>query len=244
MSHRSQEHPAIEISGLSKGFGRTAVLRGLDLQVEWGEVLTVLGPNGSGKTTLIRVLATLARPDEGDVHVAGADLSRMGKYVRSITGVVTHEPLLYGDLTGHENLKFVGRMFGLDNVDDRIASVADRLGITSRLHQRTGTLSHGLQKRFSIARALLHDPPVLLMDEPDSGLDQEAQARLDEVVQEKKRSSGAVVMTTHNLDRGLAVGDRLAVLSRGRVAYHEPIDTDARADLARSAYQKQVGVAR
>ena len=119
MSHRSQEHPAIEISGLSKGFGRTAVLRGLDLQVEWGEVLTVLGPNGSGKTTLIRVLATLARPDEGDVHVAGADLSRMGKYVRSITGVVTHEPLLYGDMTGHENLKFVGRMFGLDNVDDR-----------------------------------------------------------------------------------------------------------------------------
>ncbi len=242
MSDDSQKQPAIEIAGLTKGFGRTAVLRGLSLRVDWGEVLTVLGPNGSGKTTLIKILATLARPDEGAVRVAGADLSRTGKYARSITGVVTHEPLMYGEMTGYENLKFVARMFALDDVDDRIASVANRLGITSRLDQRASTLSHGLQKRFSIARALLHDPPVLLMDEPDSGLDQEALSMLDDVVEAKKKSSGAVIMTTHNLERGLVVGDSLAILSSGRIVYHEPIDTDA--DLAREEYQRYVDAAR
>ena len=215
--------PAIEVKGLSKAFGRTPVLRDLDLGVRWGEVLTVLGPNGSGKTTLVKVLATLTRPDAGEVRVAGADVARAGQGVRRILGVVTHDTLLYDNLTAHENLRFYGRMFGLDAVEERITAVAERMCVSSRLHQRVSSLSHGMKKRISIARALLHDPMILLMDEPESGLDQEALALLEEVVGDAAARSRTVLMTTHNLERGLALGHRIAILSGGRIAYQESL---------------------
>ncbi len=221
MNNCSNLVPAIEIIGLRKVFGRKAVLNGLFLKVGWGEILTVMGSNGSGKTTLINILSTLMRPDEGRINVAGLDLSRMGRSIRRIIGVVTHEPLMYGDLTGYENLKFAGRLFGLDNVDDRVASVTKRLEITAYLDYRANTLSHGLQKRFSIARALLHEPQVLIMDEPENGLDQNARDILDSVIEEKKNSFGAVLTTTHNLQRGLAMGGRLMVLKHGGIVYHD-----------------------
>ena len=176
---------AIEIKGLRKAYGRTPVLRDLDLDVLWGDVLVIVGPNGSGKTTLIKVLATLTKPDGGAVSIAGADTARMGQRVRRMIGVVAHDPLLYDDLTGYENLIFTGRMFGIDRIDDRIASVSERLGVTTQLHLKTGTLSHGLRKRLGIARALLHDPRILLMDEPESGLDQEALALLDTIIADR-----------------------------------------------------------
>ena len=232
---------AIQIKGLSKAFGRTQVLRNLDLEVPWGEVLTIVGPNGSGKTTLIKVLATLTRPDEGEVRLAGADITRLGQRTRRITGVVTHDPLLYDELTGYENLKFVCRMFGLDRIDERIASVAEKLGVTARLNQKSGTLSHGLRKRFSIARALLHDPSILLMDEPDSGLDQEALAMLDAVITDRTRPTRTVVMTTHNLERGLALGQRLAILSGGAIAFEETVSSSSGAAALREAYFHHTG---
>ena len=215
---------AIEIRGLSKAFGRTAVLRELDLDIPWGEVLAILGPNGSGKTTLIKILATLTRPDSGTVRVAGVDIARSGKSVRRVIGVVTHDSLLYEGLTAYENLKFFARMFSLDNVEDRIAKSVERMGMTSRLHDRVNTLSHGMKKRISIARALLHDPAILLMDEPESGLDQEALAMLDDVVTDTSIPYRSVVITTHNLERGLKLGDRTAILSQGRIAYQESLD--------------------
>ena len=143
----------------------------MDLSVDWGETAAALGPNGSGKTTLLRLLSGLARPDAGAIRVAGLDPSRSGEEVRRAVGVVTHEPLLYDDLSGYENLRFVGRMFRLDRIEERIEEVAARLDVASRLHQRVALLSHGLRKRFTIARALLHEPRVLLLDEPESGLD-------------------------------------------------------------------------
>ena len=236
-----QRGPAIEIKGLSKAFGRTQVLRNLDLEVPWGQVLTILGPNGSGKTTLIKVLATLTRPDEGEVRFAGADVSRLGQRTRRITGVVTHDPLLYDELTGYENLKFVCRMFGLDRTDDRIASVAEELGVTARLGQKAGTLSHGLRKRFSIARALLHEPSILLMDEPDSGLDQEALAMLDAVITDRTHPTRTVVMTTHNLERGLALGQRLVILAGGAIAFEETMGPSLGAAALREAYLHYTG---
>ena len=232
---------AIEIRGLSKAFGRTPVLRGLDLEVPWGQVLTVLGPNGSGKTTLVKVLATLARPDEGEVRVAGLDLKGQAERARRATGVVTHDALLYDELTGYENLRFFGRMFGLDRLDDRIADVAGRLGVVDRLQQRAGTLSHGFRKRLSIARALLHDPRVLLMDEPESGLDQEALQMLDRVVGDRANPDRTVLITTHNLERGLAFGDSLVILARGEVAYQESSVSSAGVDALRDAYFRHTG---
>ena len=213
--------PAIDVCGLRKSYGRTAVLRGLDLQVGWGETLAILGPNGSGKTTLIKALATLTRPDSGSVRVAGFDVPRHGKQARAAIGVVTHDPMLYEQLTGLENLKLFGRMFDLDDVEERATSAADRLGMASRLSQRVGTMSHGMRKRLSIARALLHDPPILLMDEPESSLDQEALVILERIVADRATSGRTVVMTTHNLERGAALAQRAAILSRGRIAYHD-----------------------
>ena len=232
---------AIEVKGLCKAFGRTPVLRDLDLEVPWGEVLTILGPNGSGKTTLIKILATLTRSDSGTVRVGGLDVTRRGQRVRRLIGVVTHDTLLYDDLTGYENLKFFARMFGLDRIDERVFDVVERMGVSSRLHQRVGTLSHGLKKRFTIARALLHDPAILLMDEPESGLDQEALALMEDIITDKTIPHRTVIMTTHNLERGLALGQRMAILSKGRIAYQESLEAVGAATL-REAYFRHAGV--
>ncbi len=240
MNDGAHQNPAIQVKGLSKAFGRASVLRNLDLEVPWRQVLAVVGPNGSGKTTLIGILATLIRPDVGTVSIAGLSLSQQGRQIRRVIGVVTHDPLLYDELTGYENLSFHGRMFGLDRLDQRIVSVADRLGVTARLGQRVATLSHGLRKRFSIARALLHDPPVLLMDEPEAGLDQEAVSMLEGVVRDPTRPYRTVLMTTHNLEMGLSLGDRLAILSEGGIAYHEPGPADTAASV-RASYLRDTG---
>jgi heme exporter protein A len=215
---------AIEARGLSKAYGRAQVLRGLDLDVPWGQVLTILGPNGSGKTTLIKALAMLTRPDSGEIRIGGLTPKRSGQRIRRVIGVVAHDTLLYDDLTGYENLKFFARMFRLDRIEERIELVAERMGMTARLDQRVGTLSHGMKKRFSIARALLHEPLILIMDEPESGLDQEALALLEDVILDHSIPYRTVLMTTHNLERGLALGDRMAILSRGRIAYQESRD--------------------
>lgn len=241
MKDSEKQSLAIQVKGLRKAYGRTQVLRGLDLEVPWGQVLTILGPNGSGKTTLIKTLATLIRPDEGTLTVAGADIRRRGNRARSLMGLVTHDTLLYDELTGYENLKFFARMFRVDSAEQRIESVAARMGMTDRLPQRVGTLSHGMKKRFSIARALLHDPLVLIMDEPESGLDQDALGLLEDVVSDKSDPYRTVLMTTHNLDRGIALSDRMAILSRGVISYEGKADS-ASADEIKGKYFEAAGL--
>ena len=225
---------AIDVRGLSKSYGRTQVLRDLDLQIPWGQTLTVLGPNGSGKTTLIKTLATLAKPDAGDVRIGGLSTRRSGVSVRRAIGVVTHEPLLYDGLTGAENLRFFARMFALDRIEERIGSVAAQMGVTDRLDARVGTLSHGMRRRFSIARALLHSPSILIMDEPESGLDQQALSLLETLIADGSHPARTILMTTHNLERGIALADRVAILSRGRIAHDGAPDSDA----TRAAYHR------
>ncbi|MDP6063256.1 MAG: ABC transporter ATP-binding protein [SAR202 cluster bacterium] len=237
----SQRLPAIEARGLYKSYGRAGVLKGLRLDVPWGEVVVVLGSNGSGKTTLMRILATLTRPDGGTVQVAGLDPYKLGRQVRSQIGVVTHDPLLYDDLTGYENLRFMTRMFGLDRAGERIEAAAGRLGLSARLHQRVGTLSHGLKKRFTIARALLHDPKILLMDEPESGLDQESQTTLDTLIRDPAASFRSVLITTHSPERAAAMGDRVAILARGLIAHTAPIGRNTDPDTIRRLYVEYAG---
>ena len=234
------ENLAIDVRGLNKSYGRTQALRDLDLQVPWGQTLTVLGPNGSGKTTLIKTLATLAKPDSGDIRIAGISTRRNGIRARRAIGVVTHEPLLYDGLTGAENLRFFARMFALDRIDERIEAVANRMGVSGRLDARVGALSHGMRRRFSIARALLHSPRVLIMDEPESGLDQQALGLLDTLVKDGDHPDRAILMTTHNFERGIALADRVAILSRGRIAYDGAPDADA----TRAAYRRHTAAPR
>lgn len=239
----SEVQAAVQIRGLTKSFGRTPVLRGIDLDVPKGTVLSLLGPNGSGKTTMIRVLATLTKPDAGEVRIGGAGLGRQSARLRRLIGIVGHDPLLYDDLTARENLTFVCRMFGLDSVDERVDALSDLMGMAPVLDRKVGAMSHGMKKRFSIARALLHDPQVLLLDEPETGLDQEALSLLDSVILSRSDSARTVIMTTHNLERAVALGDRMAILANGRIAYDEPVD-DSDSDASRRAYLKHVGAHR
>ena len=213
---------AIVVSGLRKGYGDRPVLADLDLTIPWGELLVLFGANGAGKTTLLRVLSTQARPEEGAVMVAGFDTRRQGRRVRRRVGVVGHQGFLYDDLTARENLAFYGRLFGLSQLDRKVDRVLERVGMAERADQRVRTLSHGMTKRVAIARAVLHDPNVLLLDEPEGGLDPESVEMLREVLAEFTRDGKTVVMTTHNVERGRAWAHRTAYLRGGKVVVEEP----------------------
>ena len=178
-----------------------------------------MGANGSGKTTLLKILSTLSKPDSGQAIIAGFGLEKNGASIRRCVGVVTHDPLLYDDLTARENLRFFCRVFDLSIPDRRVERVSDMVGMSSKLNQRIGSMSHGMKKRFSIARALLHDPPLLLMDEPESGLDREAIGFLDAIIAERSSPQRAVIMTTHDLDRAARLGDSVVALKDGRLSY-------------------------
>ena len=208
---------AIQVEGLHKSYGDRPVLRGLDLAVGWGEFLVLFGANGVGKTTLLRVLSTQARPEAGTVRVAGYDCRRQAGAVRRQVGVVGHKGLLYEDLTCRENLTFYGRLFGLPDLRQRTDAALSRVGLTARADQRVRTLSHGMQKRLSIARAILHRPAILLLDEPESGLDAESVTMLHDLLREWVDAGRTVVMTTHNLDLGTAWAHRIALLADGKM---------------------------
>ena len=160
---------AIEVSALQKGYGDLPVLWDLDFSLGWGEFLVLFGANGSGKTTLLRVLGGQARPDEGTVRIAGYDLRRRPAAARRQVGVVAHSGFLYDDLSCRENLTFYGRLYGVENLKERVAEVLERVGLTHRADRRVRNLSHGMQKRVAIARAILHQPSLLLLDEPSRG---------------------------------------------------------------------------
>jgi len=220
----------IQVRGLVKNFGNTVALGGVDLDVADGEFLAVVGPNGAGKTTLIRVLATLSRPTAGEVRIAGLDPARDAVAIRRRIGMASHQPLLYGDLSAIENLIFYGRMYDVPDLSHRIEELLDLVGLAERENDAVRTFSRGMQQRLAIARAILHDPPLLLLDEPFADLDQQATDMLGRVL-EGVGASGArtVVMTTHDLERGLAMGDRLAILARGRIVYQarrDELDVD------------------
>ena len=210
---------AVQIEGLRKSFGSHLALRGVDITARRGEFLTIFGPNGAGKTTLLRVLATITRPSAGKVRVSGLEAGKDSTEIRRRVGYVPHQTLLYDDLTAYENLKFYGRMYDVPDLESRIQALADRMGLTSQLHRLVRTLSRGIQQRFSIVRALLHDPSLLLLDEPETGLDQQASAMMVEMLDAGTRT---VIMTSHRLEGGLELADRVVILASGRVTYDEP----------------------
>jgi heme exporter protein A len=215
------DHVVIEVRKLVKTFGVNPVLRGLDLDAARGQFVTLLGPNGSGKTTLLRILGALARPTGGTVRIGGWDLPKEADHVRAQLGVVSHLPLLYDTLTAEENLIFFARLYDIPPSErrDRIEGALRRVGLWRRARELVRTYSRGMQQRLAIARAILHDPAVLLLDEPYTGLDQDAAALLDELLREVAVSGRTVVMTTHDLRRGHALSDRIVILSRGKIVF-------------------------
>jgi len=211
--------PMISIRGLVKMFDRKLVLRGLDLDIPPGQTLVLFGPNGAGKTTLIRILATLSKATAGQIYIHGIDLLRAGHVLRRYIGLVSHTPLLYDTLTGEENLRFYARMYDLHDAEARIADVLEQVGLMPRRRDPVRTYSRGMVQRLAIARAILHDPPILLLDEPDTGLDQQAAEMLHVLIRKLGGEHRTILMTTHNLERGLEWADRVVLLINGRIAY-------------------------
>jgi heme exporter protein A len=212
----------IEVRRLVKTFGLKPVLRGVDFRAQAGEFVALLGPNGAGKTTMLRILATLSRPTMGEVRLAGYALPAQAAEVRRLLGVVSHQPLLYGDLTAEENLRFYARMYGLRDGAGRAAEVLDSVGLAPRRRDLVRQFSRGMQQRLAIGRALLHDPQVMLFDEPYTGLDQDASSMLDEVLRRVAVAGRTVVMTSHDLPRAADLATRIDVLSRGVIAASVP----------------------
>lgn len=208
----------IKVHKLIKRFGSKTVLRGLDFEVQQGEFVALLGPNGAGKTTFLRIMATLSRPSLGAVKVAGYPLPDQAAAVRTRLGVVSHLPLLYGDLTAQENLLFYGRMYGVNELSARIAEVLEMIGLSARRHDLVRTFSRGMQQRLAIGRAILHDPEVMLFDEPHTGLDQDACDMLDRLLRDVAGRGRTVVMTSHDLARVEDLATRFDVLSRGVIS--------------------------
>ena len=208
----------ITVKKLVKRFGLKTVLRGVDFEVQPGEFVALLGPNGAGKTTFLRILSSLSRPSLGEVKVAGYRLPNEAAAVRARLGVVSHLPFLYGDLTAEENLRFYARMYNLDNLETRITEVLEMVGLENRRRDLVRTFSRGMQQRLAIGRAVLHDPDVMLFDEPYTGLDQDASSMLDEVLKTVAAEGRTVVMTSHDLARAEDLATRFDILSRGVIA--------------------------
>ena len=208
----------ILVKKLVKRFGLKTILRGVDFQVQPGEFVALLGPNGSGKTTFLRILASLSRPSLGEVNIAGFKLPDQATQVRARLGVVSHLPLLYSDLSAEENLRFYARLYGIPNYEFRINQVLEMIGLETRLRDLVRTFSRGMQQRLAIGRAILHDPDVILFDEPYTGLDQDASSLLDDILKNVAGQGRTVVMTSHDLSRVEALATRFDILSRGVIA--------------------------
>ena len=208
--------PAVVVDGLRKTFGRREVLRGLSFSVPRGGFLSIFGPNGAGKTTTLRVLATLLTASDGTVRVAGHDVREDPTPVRRAIGLISHNAMLYPDLTAQENLRFYADMYGVAGREDRITELLERLELSHRRHDVTRTYSKGMRQRLAIARAILHRPSVLLLDEPHSGLDPRAVDILDGLLGEI-RDEHTFVMVTHNIAKGLEWATKAIIIDGGRI---------------------------
>ena len=217
------EGPALlEGRGLRRSFGGLRVLRGVDLTVRAGEAVVVAGPNGAGKTTLLRLLAGLTRPEAGEVHVLGRPLRGEGVEARRAIGFVSHQSLLYDDLTLAQNLTFTARLYTLPNPAGAARAALESAGLSSRSDDSPRRLSRGLTQRASIARALLHQPRVLLLDEPFTALDSAAAERLRVELAGRMAAGLGMVVVTHRLSEVWGLATRVAVLADGRWACDEP----------------------
>jgi heme exporter protein A len=235
----SSDPPAIRVDDLSKSYGQFLAVDSVSLTVEPGETVGLFGPNGAGKSTLLRTIAGLIRPTSGDVFFDGDPFRADDSSAYRRIGVVTHDSMLYDEMTARENLDFHARLHGLADPNRRCERVLEMVGLTHRGSHFPDEFSHGLRNRLSLARALLHDPDVLLLDEPYSGLDQRAVADLEAVFDEL--DDRTVVLTTHDLDRGLDRCSRALVLDRGTLEADMPTAPLSNTEFEAS-YRRAIGL--
>lgn len=227
--------PAIHVRSLTKSFGGRAVIRNLDLVLPQGGSLAIVGHNGSGKTTLIRLLSGLARADAGLIHIFGVRQGLNAIAVHRAIGIVSHNTFLYQDLTPVENLQFYGRLYGVDRLHQRVETLVERFGLAGYRSTLVRMLSRGTQQRLSLARALLPDPRIVLLDEPDSGLDPQGVDMLPQLLELAELEGRTTLLTTHNLKLGLVLAQRIAILAQGRLVWEHGTPGLSEADV-RAAY--------
>lgn len=223
--------PVLQVRSLIKGYGGPPVLRGVDLELKAGEGIVLLGPNGAGKSTLLRLLAGLHKPQQGSVHLGGEVFRPSDPNHRRRIGFVSHESLLYGGLSARENLRFTGSLFALEGRDARMEQVLREVGLDWVGERAVRAYSRGMVQRLTLARALLHGPKVLLLDEPMTGLDPAGIHSLEDLLVRFREAGGGILMTTHDLGHVAPVATRVVFLKKGRVVEGGALDASRQADL-------------
>lgn len=202
----------------------------MNLKVKQGESITIFGPNGAGKTTLIKILSTITRASSGEISIGGFSLAKESDKIRRQIGLIAHQTFLYEGLTAEENLRFYGKLYDVENLTSKIEKIISEVGLEFRRDDRVSTFSRGMTQRLAIARAMLHDPSLLFLDEPYTGLDQHAAEMLSGWLNRLRSSQRTILMVTHDLERGLDMADRVAILSRGEIVFdgdHSTIDSQS-----------------
>jgi heme ABC exporter ATP-binding subunit CcmA len=208
----------LAIRQISKSFGQHHVLNALDLELKPGELLCLLGRNGAGKTTLLRILAGLLKPEAGSVWLNNQQIDYAESHARSNIGLVMHQPFLYEHLTGIENLRFYARLYQLADDETALEAALAQVGMRRFARKPVRAYSRGMKQRLTIARALLHSPRILLLDEPYTGLDLQGSQTFNQLMLEQKQQGCIILMTTHDLSHALPISSRFAFLARGRVS--------------------------
>jgi len=229
----SGQSPVINLAGVCKSFGGRAVLEEISFRLTGGGGLCICGPNAAGKTTLLRIIAAVLKPSEGSVEVCGFNVRRQSHKIKPLIGAIFHKSMVYPQLTVIENLRFFAALYGVKNSKSRIEKLLEETVLTPYRYDIAGILSRGMMQRLAIARALVHEPVVLLADEPFTGLDSEAGEHLVRALRNFKNSGGTVVMTTHNVGFGLKCCERMAVLDGRKLIFNAEVGEINAADFAR-----------
>lgn len=227
---------ALESEDIQKTFGHFTALNGVSLRVAQGEFVTLFGRNGAGKTTYLKIAATLIRATKGKLRIQGIDISQEPELARRHIGFLSHNTSLYRDLSPIENLQFFSRLYGVSDSESRVEELLDRVGLRKRSREPIRGFSRGLHQRLGIARIMLHDPSLILLDEPYTGLDANAVDILNDILDEARRKGNTIILTTHDLEHGLRASSRAIIIDRGRLVF----DDDAQGPGVREAYTRYV----
>ena len=213
---------ALQAENLQKTFGAFTALGGVSLDVKRGEFLALFGRNGAGKTTFLKIAAMLMKPTHGNLHIEGIDIRQDPEKARRRIGFLSHNTYLYRDLTPIENLRFFGRLYGVDDIESRIPALLERVGLRRRAKDPVRSFSRGLHQRLGIARVFLHDPSLILLDEPYTGLDANAVEMLNDLVDAAVEQGKTVILITHDLTQGIRAATRGAIIDRGKIVFSSP----------------------
>lgn len=229
---------ALQSEDIRKTFGHFTALGGVSLTVKRGEFVALFGRNGAGKTTFLKVAATLVRATHGKLAIEGIDIHEEPEKARRLIGFLSHNTYLYRDLNPVENLRFFGRLYGIPDLEDRIHQLLERVGLQRRKSDPVRAFSRGLHQRLGLARVVLHNPSVILLDEPYTGLDANAVDMLNGLLDEAASAGKTIILTTHDFDQGIRAATRAVIIDRGKVV----LDSPAKDSAARDAYTQYIRV--